>query len=170
VLVPQPPILVTPCVSEVVLSLSHQMGKNNKKNQKNQNTTKCPKFKCNTVSVSFSACRCSLVVVSSKEEEKKTGDSFVNVHLSLRLTCLLLLASCCWRLYCLSLTLTLPTGFVYLEFSCVQPLLLQAFPFPSTLGRWHYIHLLQPACLFTVHMWGVPSLLSGGVFLTPPLL
>jgi hypothetical protein len=29
-------------------------------------------FKCNTVSVSFSACRCSSVVVSSKEERKKT--------------------------------------------------------------------------------------------------
>jgi hypothetical protein len=38
---------------------------------KNKNTTKCPKFKCNTVSVRFSACRCSLVVVSSKEERKK---------------------------------------------------------------------------------------------------
>jgi predicted transcriptional regulator len=48
--------------------LSHQ-GKKNKK--KIQNTTKCPKFKCNTISVSFSACRCSSVVVSSKEERKK---------------------------------------------------------------------------------------------------
>jgi hypothetical protein len=58
--------------------LSHQRGKQtNKQTQKNQkkptkqNTTKCPKFKCNTVSVSFSACRCSSVVVSSKEKKKK---------------------------------------------------------------------------------------------------
>jgi hypothetical protein len=28
-------------------------------------------FKCNTVSVGFSACSCSLVVVSSKEERKQ---------------------------------------------------------------------------------------------------
>jgi hypothetical protein len=47
--------------------------KKKKKTQenKNQNTTNCPKFKCNTVSVSFSACRCSSVVVSSKEERIK---------------------------------------------------------------------------------------------------
>jgi hypothetical protein len=61
-------------VSEIVL-LSHQRGKKktNKTIQSNSNKkpTKCPKFKCNTVSVSFSACRCSLVVVSSKEERKK---------------------------------------------------------------------------------------------------
>jgi hypothetical protein len=36
-------------VSEVVLSLSHQK----EKNQKNRNTTKFPKFRCNTVTVSF---------------------------------------------------------------------------------------------------------------------
>jgi hypothetical protein len=54
--------------------LSHQRGKKTKPNppkQNKKNTTKCSKFKCNTVSVSFSACRCSSVVVSSKEERKK---------------------------------------------------------------------------------------------------
>jgi hypothetical protein len=40
--------------------------------KKKQSRTKCPKFRCNTVSVSFSACRCSLVAVSSKEEKKKS--------------------------------------------------------------------------------------------------
>jgi hypothetical protein len=43
--------------------------------------TKCPKFKCNTVSVGFSACRCSSVVFSSKvgrEKKKESGDSSVN--------------------------------------------------------------------------------------------
>jgi hypothetical protein len=64
-------------VSEVVLLLSHQRGKKpsqakqNKTTQNKKNTTKCPKFKYNTVSVSFSAGRCSLVVVSSKEERNK---------------------------------------------------------------------------------------------------
>jgi hypothetical protein len=44
------------------------------------NPTKCPKFKCSTVSVSFSACRCSSVVFSSKvgREKKESGDSSVN--------------------------------------------------------------------------------------------
>jgi hypothetical protein len=46
--------------------------KTNKTKQTNkQKTTKCPKFKCSTVSVSFSACRCSSVVFSSKEEREK---------------------------------------------------------------------------------------------------
>jgi hypothetical protein len=59
-------------VSEVVLSLSHQRGKKqNKTTQNKKKPTKCPNFKCNTVSVSFSACRYSLVVVSSKVERKK---------------------------------------------------------------------------------------------------
>jgi hypothetical protein len=63
-------------VSEVVLSLSHQREKKPKRKKqsktKQKNTTMCPKFKCNTVSVSFSACRCSSVVVSSKEEKKNS--------------------------------------------------------------------------------------------------
>jgi hypothetical protein len=45
-------------VSEVVLSLSHQRGKKLKTKQhktKIKKPTKCPKFKCNTVSISFSA-------------------------------------------------------------------------------------------------------------------
>jgi hypothetical protein len=46
-------------------------GKKPNQTKQNKNTTKCPKFKCNTVSASFSACRCSLVVVSSKEKRKK---------------------------------------------------------------------------------------------------
>jgi hypothetical protein len=41
------------------------------KPNKTEKTPQCPKFKCNTVSVSFSVCRCSSVVVSSKEERKK---------------------------------------------------------------------------------------------------
>jgi hypothetical protein len=44
---------------------------NKTKNPKKQNNTKCPKFKSNTVSVSFSECRCSLVVSSTEERKKK---------------------------------------------------------------------------------------------------
>jgi hypothetical protein len=45
--------------------------------------TKCPKFKCNTISVSFSACRCNSVVLSSKvgrqrKKKKESGDSSKN--------------------------------------------------------------------------------------------
>jgi hypothetical protein len=55
--------------------LSHQRGKNHKNTKqtkkKNNNTTKYPKFKCNTVSVSLSAHSCSSVIVSFMEEKKK---------------------------------------------------------------------------------------------------
>jgi hypothetical protein len=75
------------------------MGKNKNKQ------TKYPKFKCNTVSVSPSASSPSSVLVSSKEKrKKKSGDSFVNVYLRLQLTCHLLTASCCCRLYSLQIS------------------------------------------------------------------
>jgi predicted transcriptional regulator len=50
--------------------LSHQRGKKLKQN-KTKKPHKVSKFKCNTISVSFSACRLSSVVVSSKEGRKK---------------------------------------------------------------------------------------------------
>jgi hypothetical protein len=63
----------------VVSSKGKKTGKTKiKQNRTKQNKTKkppeCPKFKCNTFSVSFSACRCILVVVSSKvgREKKKS--------------------------------------------------------------------------------------------------
>jgi hypothetical protein len=40
--------------------------------QNKKNPTKCPRFKCNTISVSFSACRCSSVIVSSNGGKKKS--------------------------------------------------------------------------------------------------
>jgi hypothetical protein len=92
-------------VSEVVLSLSHQRRKKLKQNKTAQyknkkNPTKCPKFKCNTVSVSFSACRCSSVVSSKTgRKNKESGDNSVNVYLRLWLTFPLLSACYCWRLY-----------------------------------------------------------------------
>jgi hypothetical protein len=84
VFITQPPILDD--VSEVVLWLSHQRGTKTKKNKtkqhktkqnKTKNPTKCPKFKWNTVSVSFSACRYSSVIVSSKREKKKSLETFL---------------------------------------------------------------------------------------------
>jgi hypothetical protein len=55
--------------------LSHQSGKKTNKT-KQKNTTKCPKFKCNTVSVSFSACRYSSVVPSKEERKKRVWRLF----------------------------------------------------------------------------------------------
>jgi hypothetical protein len=54
--------------------------------------------------------------------------------------------------------------------SPVHELLLQAFPFPSTLGEVTLHPLSQALCLFTVHMGSGSSPLSCGVFLPPPLL
>jgi hypothetical protein len=45
--------------------------KQDKSTKNKKNTTKCSKFKCNRVSVRFSVCRCSSLVISSKEEIKK---------------------------------------------------------------------------------------------------
>jgi hypothetical protein len=43
------------------------------------NPTKCPKFKCNTVSVSFSAYRCNSVVLSSKVGRQRKKKSLETV-------------------------------------------------------------------------------------------
>jgi hypothetical protein len=53
----------------------------NKRKQHNthtqkKTTTKCPKFKCNTVSESFSACRHSSVVSSMEERKKRVWRQF----------------------------------------------------------------------------------------------
>jgi hypothetical protein len=91
VLVPQPPILKME--SEVILLLSHRRRKNQTKPNQTKTTTKYPKFKCNTISVSFSACRCSSVVFSSKigrKKKKDSGDNSVNGYLRLWLP-----ARCC---------------------------------------------------------------------------
>jgi hypothetical protein len=46
---------------------------------KKKNPTKCPKFKCNTVLVSFSACRYNSVVLSSKVGRKRKKKSLETV-------------------------------------------------------------------------------------------
>jgi hypothetical protein len=130
--------------------------------------TKCPKFKCNTVSVSFSACRCSSVVFSSKvaREKKRVCRQVCEWYLRLWLACPLMSACCCCRHYlCRSLWGELSNHLapqaLFTQSSPVHEPLLQAFSFPSTGFLW-------PLCLFTAHMGSASSLLSCGVFLPPP--
>jgi hypothetical protein len=74
-----------------------------------------------------------------------------------------------------SLTLTWPLRLYLLRvLLCAMPLL-QAFPFPSTLGRWYCTCFLRPACLFTVHMgsesspilWSFPLTATSTSFPSP---
>jgi hypothetical protein len=65
------------CCSVVVSSKgTHKVEQNctKRKRKRKKKPTKCPKFKCNTVSISFLACRYSSVVFSSKvgREKKKS--------------------------------------------------------------------------------------------------
>jgi hypothetical protein len=118
-----------------------------------------------------------LVVLSSnvgrKRKKKESGDSSENGICSCGLP-----ARCCQPavaggvIYAdlwdeLSTHLALQTLFT--QISPVGEPLLQAFPFPSTLGK-VTLHLLsQAACLFTVHVGSGSSPLSCAVLL-PPLL
>jgi hypothetical protein len=102
--------------------------------------TKCPKFKCNTVSVSFSACRCNSVVLSSrvgtKTKKKESGDISESGICSCGLP-----ACCCqpavagaviyadlWG----ELSTHLAPQALFTWSSPEREPLLQAFPFPST--------------------------------------
>jgi hypothetical protein len=128
------------CFSVVVSSKgTHKVEQNCTKKK----PTKCPKFKCNTVSVSFSACRCSSVVFSSKvgreRKKKDSGDSSVNGICGCGLP-----AHCCQpavagRVIYADLRGELSTHLalqaLFAQSSPVWEPLLQAFPFPSTLGE-----------------------------------
>jgi hypothetical protein len=130
--------------------------------------TKCPKFKCNTVSVSFLACRCNSIVLSSKvgrEKKQESGDSSENG------ICGCGLPVCCCQpavaggvIYAdlggeLSTHLALQALFIQSSPVC-EPLL-QAFPFPSTWGEVTLPQLSQ-ACVFIYS--------SCGRWVFPPLL
>jgi hypothetical protein len=83
-----------------VSSKGKKTRKTKQNNNNKKNTTKCPKFKCNTVSISFQhAGVVQLLSHQRKGEKKESGDSSVNGYLRLQLTCPLLSACCCWRLY-----------------------------------------------------------------------
>jgi hypothetical protein len=93
-----------------------------------------------------------LVVFSSKvgREKKKSGDRSVNGYLRLWLACPLLSACCCWGIIHTDLRSELSTHLVpqaLFTQSPVRELLLQAFPFPSTLGK-VTLHLLSQVCVF----------------------
>jgi hypothetical protein len=125
-------------------------------------------FKCNTVSVSFSACRCSLVVFSSKvgreRKQKESGESFVNG------ICGCGLPACCCQptvagdvIYAdprVELITHLSLQALFTQHSPVFEPLLQAFPIPCRLGEMT-LHLLSQACVFVYS--------SCGKWVFPPL-
>jgi hypothetical protein len=101
--------------------------------------SKCCKFKCNTISLSFLACRCSSVILSSKvgREKKKS----VETGLCMGICSCGLPARCCqpavagdviyadlWG----ELNTPLALQALFTQSSPVCELLLQAFPSPST--------------------------------------
>jgi hypothetical protein len=144
---------------------------------KKTNPTKCPKFKCNTVSVSFSASRCSLIVFSSKvgREKKKNLETglwmaiCIVAHLPTAVS-LLLLEALFMQISGVSLTLTWSCRLCLLRVLLFASHSYKLSPFQAHWGRWHCTSFLRPACLFTVHVGSGSSLPSCGVFLPPPLL
>jgi hypothetical protein len=134
-----------------------------------QNPTKCPKFKCNTISVSFSACRCNLVVLSSKvgrkRKKKESGDSSENGICSCGLPALCCQPAVAGGIIYADLWVELSTHLalqaLFTQISPVRESLLQAFPFPSTLGK----VTLHPRCQACVFIYS-----SCGRWVFPPLL
>jgi peptidoglycan biosynthesis protein MviN/MurJ (putative lipid II flippase) len=115
-----------------------------------QNPTKCPKFKCNRVSVSFSACRCNSVVLSSKvgrkrEKKKKTTkkESLETVlrMVSAAVACLtaavslLLLDVLFMQIFGVSLALTWPCRLCLLRFLLCGSLCYKLSPFRAPWER-----------------------------------
>jgi hypothetical protein len=132
---------------------------------KKKNPTKCPKFKCNTVSVSFSAYRCNLVVLSSKvgRQRKKKSLETVLRMVSATVACLpaavslLLLEVLFMQISGVSLALTWPCR------RCLLRVFLWAsatsFPLSKHWERWHCTRVLRPA--WEQFLWevGLPPLL-----------
>jgi hypothetical protein len=146
------------------------------KKQKTKKPRKCPKFKCNTVSISFSACWCNLVVFSSKvgREKKKSLETF-QWMVSAAVACLpaavslLLLEALVMQISGVSLALTWPCSLCLLRVLLCGSLCYKLSPFQAHWERWHCTCFLRLACLFTAHVGSGSSLLSCGVFLPLPL-
>jgi hypothetical protein len=138
--------------------------------------TNCPKFKCNTFSVSFSVCRCNSVVLSSKvgrkRKKKESGDSSENgiCGCGLPACCFqpVLLVALFMQISGVSLALTWPHRLCLLRVLLCGSLCYKLSPFQAHWERWHCTHILRPVCLFTVHVGGGCSPLSCVVFLLPP--
>jgi hypothetical protein len=152
------------CCSVVVASKGTHKVEQNCTHKKNP--TKYPKFKCNTVSVSFSACRCSSVVFSSKvgREKKRVWGQFCE-WVSSAVACmpaavsLLLLEVLFMQISGVSLALTWPLRVCLLRVLCASSCY-ELSPFQAHWGRWHCTRFLSPVCLFTAHMGSGSSPLS----------
>jgi peptidoglycan biosynthesis protein MviN/MurJ (putative lipid II flippase) len=131
----------------VVSSKDKQTGKTkikqNHTKQNKKNPTKCPKFKYNTVSVSFSACKCSSFVFSSKvgrEKKKRDWRQFCE-WLSEAMACLptavslLLLEALFMQISRVSLTLTWPHSFCLLRILLCVSHCYKLSPFQAHWGR-----------------------------------
>jgi hypothetical protein len=167
------------CCSVVVSSKRTHKVEQNYTHPHKKNPTKCPKFKCNTVSVSFSACRCNSVVLSSKvgrKRGKKKSLETVLRMVSAAVACLpaavslLLLEVLFMQIWGVSLALTWPCRLCLLRVLLCESHCYKLSPFQTHWGRWHCTRFLRPACLFTVHVGSGSSPLSCGVFLPMPLL
>jgi hypothetical protein len=157
------------CCSVVVsLKGTHKVEQNYTHTQK-ENPTKCPKFKCSTVSVSFSAYRCSSVVVSSKigrqRKIKKSLETVLRI-VSATVACLpaavslLLLEVLFMQISGVSLALTWPCRLCLLRFLLCASLCYKLSPFQA-LGK-VTLHPLSLACVFVYSSrgrWVFPLLL-----------
>jgi hypothetical protein len=110
--------------------------------KKPQKPIKYPKFKCNTVSVRFSACRCTSVVFSSKvgREKKKSLEAVLRMvsvavaHLPAAVS-LLLLEVLFMQISGVSLTLTWPRRLCLLRVLLCRSLCYRLSPFQAHWGR-----------------------------------
>jgi hypothetical protein len=104
-----------------------------------KNPTKCPKLKCNTVSVSFSACKCNSVVLSSKVGRQRKTKSLEAVlrMVSAAVACLLaavslkLLEALFMQISGVSLELTWPCRLCLLRFLLCVSLSYKLSPFQA---------------------------------------
>jgi hypothetical protein len=133
-----------------------------------KNPTKCPKFKCNIVSVSFLACRCNSVVLSSKvgRQRKKKRLETVLRMVSATVACLpaavslLLLEALFMQNSGVSLALTWPHRLSLLRFLLCMSLCYKLSRFQA-LGK-VTLHPCSQACVFIYS--------SCGRWVFPPVL
>jgi hypothetical protein len=125
-----------------------------------KNPTKCHKFKCNTVSVSFSACRCNSVVLTSKvgrkRKKKESGDSSENGICSCDSPARFCQPGVAGGVIYADLWGELSTHLapqaLFAQISPVCEPLLQAFPFLST-GKNYSVPTLSGLRVYLQFMW-----------------
>jgi hypothetical protein len=153
------------CCSVVVSSEGmHKVEQNYIHTHTKKKPTKCPMFKWNTVSVSFSACRYNSVVLSSKVgrkrgKKKRVWRQFWKWYLRLAVACLpaavslLLLEALFMQISGVSLALTWPCRLCLPRVLLCLSLYYKLSPFQAHWGRW--------LCVYLQFMWevGLPCLL-----------